>query len=415
MIALSNETLAEAVATRAAHPSSRAAAEALGIPATTLKNRLYRAAERGLMGYSPIMPGFSVKSVSSKDGDSWIRQTKEHGAEYQTPDGHSIKGESALIDAEGRIIQRWVKTRNEYSPEGVIDLLKSAFEDYPGYAIPTLTLDPIDADLLTVIPCNDWHINLLTWGRETGANWDLKIAEQVIGRGIEDAIDRSPIAGRAIVLGGGDLVHADTNENRTAQSGNILEADGRHQKGIEVAQRLKVKTIDAALRRNGHVTVRVLKGNHDEYSSAAIAYFLQAWYRKEPRVTVDVDPSLFFWFRFGKVLLGATHGHTVKLKDMAAIMAHRRAEDWGATKFRYVLGFHIHHSSKYATEGGGVISESFQAPIPPDAWHVGAGFLSGRSMQTITYHRDYGEVSRVRVAMLDAANDNDIEEQRKCA
>jgi hypothetical protein len=161
--------------------------------------------------------------------------------------------------------------------------------------------------------------------------------------------------------------------------------------------------------------VRILPGNHDEHASVAVAYFLLAWYRNEPRVTVDVDPSLFFWFRFGKVLLGATHGHTVKLKDMASIMAHRRAADWGATRHRFVHGFHIHHTSKFATEGNGVISESHQTPTPQDAWHFGAGFLSGRSMQSISYHREFGEVSRVRVAMMDAANDNVPAEQRRAA
>jgi hypothetical protein len=149
--------------------------------------------------------------------------------------------------------------------------------------------------------------------------------------------------------------------------------------------------------------IRILPGNHDPYSSVAIAYFLLAWYRNEPRVSVDVDPSLFFWFRFGKVLLGATHGHTVKPQQMAAIMAHRRAEDWGATKFRHVHAFHLHHTSKFATEGNGVITEVHQAPVPQDAWHFGSGFLSGRSLQTITYHADFGEISRCRVAILDAA------------
>ncbi len=230
----------------------------------------------------------------------------------------------------------------------------------------------------------------------------LKYAERIIGSSIEDAIARSPVSALAVVLGGGDLLHADTNENRTARSGNILEADGRHQKSLEVAQRLKVRTIDAALARNEKVIVRILQGNHDEYSAVAIAYFLSAYYRLESRITVDLDASLFWWHRFGQVMLGATHGHTVKLAQMAAIMAHRRAEDWGKTKFRYVHGFHIHHQSKVATEGNGVIAESHQAPIPQDAWHYGAGYLSGRSVQTITYHARFGEISRVRVAILDA-------------
>ncbi|MBZ9659746.1 hypothetical protein LB523_11890 [Mesorhizobium sp. ESP-6-4] len=403
---ITDEAIAATVAARQATSSNVDAAKALGVDEKTVRRHMTLAAERGLLSLDPVMPGFAISSVASKVDGKWVKQKKAAGDVHEIPEGHSVKGESALVDAEGRVIQKWVKTRNEYSAADIAAILQAAFKDYVSPSSPIAAPQGTQDDLLTLIPCNDWHINLLTWARETGINWDLDIAEVVIGRGIDDAIDRSPPAGTGIVLGGGDLLHADTNEARTSRSNNVLDTDGRHQKGLEVAGRLMVRTIDAALRKNGRVIVRVLQGNHDEQTSVAIGYFLLAWYRSEPRVFVDVDASLFFWHRFGKVMLGATHGHTVKLKDMASIMAHRRAEDWGATKFRYVHGFHIHHQSKYATEGGGVIMESHQAPIPQDAWHFGAGFLSGRSVQTITYHRDFGEVSRVRVAMLDAANDN---------
>lgn len=75
---------------------------------------------------------------------------------------------------------------------------------------------------------------------------------------------------------------------------------------VEVAGRLHVRTVDAQLREHKRVIVRILPGNHDEHSAVALAYFLLAWYRNEPRVTVDVDPSLFFWHRFRKVFLRAT-------------------------------------------------------------------------------------------------------------
>lgn len=405
---LSDDLILEAVYALQEHGSKTLAAEALGIPRQTLNNRLGRAAERGLMGTKPTVEGFAIKSISSREGGAWIKQSKAHGEEFELPAGHTLRGISALVDAEGRVIQEWRKTRADGpDPLEITETIKAAFADYQSEHVAIEPPASVEACLLTLIPCNDWHVNLMTWRRETGENWDLKIAERVIGRGIEDAILRSPAAGTAIVLGGGDLTHADNNENRTARSGNALDVDGRYQKGIEVACRLKVRTIDAALHRNRSVIVRVLPGNHDEHTAVAVAYFLLAWYRNEPRVTVDVDASLFFYHRFGSVLLAATHGHTVKLKDMPQIMAHRRAEDWGATRFRYCHGFHIHHHSKTASEGGGVICESHQAPIPQDAWHFGAGFLSGRSVQTITYHRDFGEVSRVRVAMLDAANDNE--------
>ncbi len=411
-----DDVLTERVAAyKAAGNNQAQAARDLGIARETLQNSLRRAAERGLLGTAPVLPGFRISQTTSTPNGDFVQQRPERGPEFEVPAGHTVKGVSALVDADGRTIQQWVKTREEMSAIDIVETLKSAFLDYSPGAAPTPAPHGND-DLLTIIPANDWHVNLLTWERETGTNWDLHIAERVIGQGIEDAIERTKPAGIAVVLGGGDLLHSDNNENRTARSGNVLDVDGRHQKGLEVAGRLMVRTIDAALRKNDHVIVRILQGNHDEHTSVAIGYFLLAWYRNEQRVTVDVDASLFFWLRFGSVMIGATHGHTVKLKDMASIMAHRRAEDWGATKFRYVHGFHIHHASKFQTEGNGVIMESHQAPIPQDAWHFGAGFLSGRSVQTITYHRDFGEVSRVRVAMLDgmppAANDNHKAEEK---
>lgn len=382
------------------------AAASLGLARETVQSRLKRAAERGLMGPVEALPGYALKSVATKGADgSWVKQAKEPGPAFEVPAGHTVKGVSALVDAEGRVLNQWVKTREEPTPVDWAEALKTAFADFEPAAKPVRCPAVTDTDLLNLIPCNDWHVNMLAWGREVGVNWDLEIAERVIGSGIEDAIERSPRAGLAIVLGGGDLTHADNNENRTAKSGNALDVDGRHRKGLEVATRLMVRTVDAALRRNRRVIVRILPGNHDEHTSAAVSYFLLAWYRNEPRVDVDCDASLFFWHRFGQVMIGATHGHTVKLANMPSIMAHRRAEDWGATKFRYVHGFHVHHSSKIATEGNGCICESHQAPIPQDAWHYGAGFLSGRSLQTITYHARLGEISRVRVAMLDAKDE----------
>lgn len=381
-------------------------AEHLGLSRGGVQDRLRQAARRGLMlDTAPAMPGFQIKQASGKVGDVWVKQGPEPGNEFEMPKGHVVKGVSALLDPEGREIAKWVKTREgALDPLALADALKAAYDGYKPAAKPAKppTVAPA-ADLLTLLPCNDWHINLLSWGEENGENWDLKIAEKTIGGAVEDTVARSPSSGECIVLGGGDLLHADNSENKTAKSGNVLDVDGRYQKGLLVASRLMVRTVDAALRRHQHVTLRILPGNHDEHSAVAVAYFLLAWYRHEPRITVDVDPSLFFWFRFGKVLLGATHGHTVKIAQMPGIMAHRRAEDWGSSKFRYVHGFHLHHSAKIATEGNGVICEIHQAPIPQDSWHFGAGFLSGRSLQAITYHREFGEIGRVRTAILDAA------------
>jgi hypothetical protein len=323
--------------------------------------------------------------------------------QFEVPAGNRVTGVSALVGADGEIKAQWIKTKAEVEPTDLAEALKEAFKDYSPHLPVREPPGYVNEDLITVYPCGDWHMGLYAWAGDTGTNWDLKTAERVIGDAMDQLITRSGKSANAVVLGGGDLLHSDSQENRTARSGNQLDVDGRYPKVLMAAARLMVRTIDTALVAHEHVTVRILKGNHDDHAAVAIAYFLLAWYRNEPRVLVEDDMSLFWWHRFGSVMFGSTHGHTVKLKDMPQIMAHRRAQDWGLTKYRYVHGFHLHHTQKLATEGQGVVSEIWQTPIPQDAWHFGAGFLSGRSVNSVTYHRDYGEVSRCRIAVLDGA------------
>jgi hypothetical protein len=388
------------------------AAASLGVHPETFRHRLRTAARYGILPasipkHARPPEGFVVKEhtvrVDQRGNISGqtIRNTREPGDVFAPLPGHIIKGESAFVDPEGNVVAKWVKTREgERDPLDIARQLKLAFKGWKLKAPQSTAPAACDASGLTLYPFGDWHIGMFAWGRETGENWDLKIAESTIGDAACDLIAASPRSAEAIILGGGDLLHADNAENRTARSGHTLDVDGRYAKVVQVAGRLKVRTIDAALARHGQVTVRILPGNHDEHTSLAIGHFLLAWYRAEPRVTVDLSPGLFFWRRFGKVMLGATHGHTVKVQDMPSIMAHRRAEDWGATAHRYVHGFHLHHKKMFATEGGGVICEVHQAPVPQDAWHHGAGFLSGRSLQSITYDADLGERSRTRLAIM---------------
>lgn len=413
MTHLTTEELERRVAAYREHGSQRAAAEALGVSKSAFGENMKRAAELGMLGTKPVLPGFRLTkttAVTNEHGDvvrEFIQQQPDVGGDFEVPAGHTVKGVSALVDASGRVMQQWVKTREEREPADWAAQLQEAFKDYAPVGYPLPAPEHTSGRLLTLTPLADWHIGLRAWAGETGTNWDLAIAERTISEAMDDLVARSPASKCAIVLGGGDLLHSDNNENKTARSGNVLDVDGRYDKCLDVAERLVARTIDAHLLRHEQVIVRILKGNHDEHSSVAIAHFLKGHYRNEPRVTVDTDASLFFWHRFGRVLLGATHGHEAKIKDMPSIMAHRRAEDWGVTKFRYIHGFHLHHSAKYATEGGGCISEVHQTPTPQDAWHYGSGFLSGRSLQSISYDAFLGEVGRVRVAILDAANDNE--------
>lgn len=281
---LSDEDALAAANAYREHKSQFKAANALGLSRATLQNRLHIAAMRGmLLDYQPAMPGFIIKETSEKTADGkWVRQVREPGEEFAAPAGHVVKGVSALVDPSGREMAKWVKTRQgDIDPLAIADALKASFANFKPAAKPVAKPKAYDTDLLTLFPANDWHIGMFAWEQETGENWDLKIAEQVIGQAVEDTLSRAPASNTAIILGGGDLLHADNNENQTARSGNTLDVDGRYQKVIETACRLMVRTVQAALARNGHVIVRILPGNHDEHSAVAVTYFLHAWFRNE--------------------------------------------------------------------------------------------------------------------------------------
>ena len=403
---LSDELAWEAAeAFRQAGNVATVAADAIGISRGAFQNRLAVAARRGMLGTDPVMPGFVITSVSTTHDDAGdiirkhVRQTPEieHGP-FNLPEGHLIKGVSALLDASGNVQQQWVKTREgELDPLWIAEKIKEAFADWTPAALPTLEPATND-DILTLIPLADMHLGLYAWGPESGKNWDLKTACRKYRETIKQVVECSPPSATAIVLGGGDYLHANTNDLRT-RTGNVLDGDGRTDKVIDEAVKLAVFTVDLALQKHGEVRVRFLKGNHDEYASIAIVFALAAWYRNEPRVIVDKDPSLYWWFRFKNTLLGATHGHNTKITEMPLIMANRTPKDWGETKHRYIHTFHVHHKTQHIFESGGVIAESHQSPVPQDAYHSGRGYISGRSMQSITYHADRGEIVRNKVAL----------------
>lgn len=383
---------------------------ALGV-SDSLASRDIRAVRRrsmsGFDGTEPVLDGFEITQTSTQigaDGETiereWIKQRPARGEELELPRGHVVKGISALVDQDDRVIQKWVKTKQgELAPEAVVEILQASMDGWSPRPFPPPVPPATNRDLLTLVPVNDWHLGMYSWHREADESWDLGIAEERLRTAVESVISMSPPSGTGVVLVGGDLLHADNMEARTAKSGNVLDVDGRYAKVLETAGRLMVDTVYAAATRYENVIVRVLRGNHDDHSALAVSMFLKGWFRDVEHVLIDADPGLFWWHRHGSVLLGSTHGHTIKPDQMPGIMASRRAQEWGLTRFRYAHTFHLHHKRLYSSEEGGVITEVHQAPIPADAWHHGAGYLSGRSMQAITYHRDAGETARVRIAL----------------
>lgn len=253
----------------------------------------------------------------------------------------------------------------------------------------------MDVDLLTVYPIVDLHLGMYSWDEETGENYDVKLAAELLRNAMGKLVSMAPPSEHALILNLGDFFHSDSDENRTHRSNNSLDVDTRYARVLRTGVGLLADSVALARQRHRIVIVKTLPGNHDPYGALALSVGVAAYFRNDPNVLVDTSPNRFFYHRFGKVLIGATHGDMAKLEDMPGIMAAQKAEDWGETEFRYIYGGHWHTNKKaLPSSKSGAQVEVFETLAAKDSWNKGMGFLSGRSAVAITHHRNEGEKYR---------------------
>lgn len=337
--------------------------------------------------------------------DTLLRRIKRRAAREGHAPGHFVNGVAPGFQmgkvtvqrgADGGIERTWERQSPdaELAQEILQEVCAAIVEQSKGTFLPVAAPEYFDADTLTVIPMGDPHFGLLSWAEETGANFDLAIAERMTF----DAVDRlcalTPSSGTALLLNLGDYFHADDGSNRTKRSGNQLDVDGRFAKIATVGVMAMVRCIRRLLEKHKNVVVRNNKGNHDEHQAQMLSICLMAWFHNEPRVTVETSPSSFFYYRFGNVLIGSTHGDGAKLADLPLIMATDNPSDWGGARFRVWHCGHFHHDQ--VKDYPGCTVETHRTLAANDAWHKHAGYRSARDMKALVYHRTHGEITRIR-------------------
>lgn len=382
-------------------PNETAIAKALGRSPNGIKRAIQRLAREGRLGTRQVLPGFGITQVSTqKRGGETVGesiQQRPSGEPTPIPSNFAISQITTYESSSGST-GVWTQAKpDKDNPLVVAEVLKAAFADI-GAASPQPIPLTDNSSLLTVYVLGDQHLGLLAWKPESGESYDLKIGEKILLDKLRELVSYTPASHTAIFENLGDFFHSNNARNQTENSGNLLDVDGRYAKVLQVGLRLAVSCIDMLLAKHERVIIAWLRGNHDPEVSLAMLIALQAWFRDEPRIEIEFNPSKFFVHKHGKTLLTATHGDTVKPIEMIGFVAGKWPELWGSTKKRYAHFGHIHHSAK-GGEANGLTWESFQTLAAKDAWHAGEGYLSDRSMTAITYHDVTGEFSRNRVSV----------------
>ena len=248
--------------------------------------------------------------------------------------------------------------------------------------------------LWQVLVVSDTHFGNYSWHGTTGADWDLSIAERVVGDAASELLavgDTHKPARRTVALLG-DLFHYDTPSGTTT-SGTPLERDGRLQKMLQVGTETLLRIIEQSA-ETVPTDVVLVHGNHDESLGWCFHRLLIERFRNDKRVTIDERYTGRKYLSHGRNLLGFAHGHRAK-KKLPQLMAIEAAREWAQCPYREYHTGHFHSAasewSRPIETLDGVIVRTAPSLCAGDDWHHAHGFLNARqAMETHLYAFDGG-------------------------
>ncbi len=318
------------------------------------------------------------------------------------PEGYLIKGQSILYDENGKVKLVWEKTDRNKDEQlkriniAIKELCKAIKPQKPS------SFDaPSDDDLMAIIPIGDAHIGMLSWGEETGSDYDLEIAERLHCDAIDRLIAAAPSATYCTILDVGDFIHADNLDGVTSRSGHSLDMDGRYHKIIRCCMRIVRYYIQQTLKKFKFVTYRPEIGNHNDIGAIWLQEALSNLYEKEPRVTIANVPGVHYFFQHGLCYFGCHHGHTTKIDKLPDVLGTHLMNLGIKTKFRKWFTGHIHHQSKKDFNSCEV--QSYRTLAGLDAYASTHGYNAPRDISLEVWHKEFGEISthRVNIAMIE--------------
>jgi len=319
--------------------------------------------------------------------------------DYNNPENHPVAGYSTLVrhksasdSSTGKVLE-WVKTRVDVRNQmdaatAMIDTMIADIKPLPVIPFKNYVAT---SDQFTVIPIGDPHIGLMTWSKEVGEDWDIKIADRVYRKVFKRLLTNLPDTEECVLVNTGDFFHADNIQGETSRSRHKLDLDGRHGKWLDAGFVIMRMFIDACLRKFKKVEFINVPGNHDDILGRAIGSYVWQLYRDNERINVQKGDSPFQYVRRGNVLLGFAHGHTCKLSSLPGKMADDQYKLWGRTTYRHWICGHVHHNSWVQfKEHPGCKVETVGIIPPKDAYAHGGAYGADRGIQGIIFDKKIG-------------------------
>ena len=248
---------------------------------------------------------------------------------------------------------------------------------------------------LLELPIMDLHLGKLAWKKESGDDYDLKIAESLYKGATETILDRINAYGlnieRIVFPVGQDFFHFDTAKSTTTK-GTVMDTDTRWPKMYEKGVELNLWAIEN-LRAIAPVEVIYVAANHDKMLSFFLVHHINAWFRNCKDIVVNTSPYPRKYVTYGKCLIGYSHGADEGKK--IDILMQQECPTWSSTLWReWHLG-HLH--SEHAREIGEVIIRNVSSVTSRDIWHTEHGYQAVRKAQAFVWNEEKGKVLTIDV------------------
>lgn len=252
------------------------------------------------------------------------------------------------------------------------------------------------------VSITDPHLGMLCFKGDSDHSWSLEECSKMCMWAIDSLLDRAKVYGtfdEIVFPFGNDFMHHD-NLLHTTTRGTPQPEGVAFQYVFENAIKLATMMVDR-LAAIAPVKIVQISGNHDQVASFSLGHILNAYYRNNPNISVDVSRSPYKFYRFGTNLIGYDHGHHIKPIRLAAIMAHECREHWAQTTYREWHCGDQHRKgsgSPVIMEEQGVGIEYLPALTPPNAWHRQKGFnWQQRGAMAFVWDHDEGPIARLQV------------------
>ena len=352
---------------------------------------------------SPLPEGLRLKGVSTyNDGSGaklseWVLkrlQGRDPAEAVRLADPKKIVSVSTMTDQQGRVTAQWVKERPDELP--LSDLVAVAVGQFLA-GVPDIPIPDgpgkFDGDVIPWFQIGDAHLGMLAHEAETGANFDLKIAERELCTAFSTLFNECPARERCVINDVGDATHYENMAAVTEASRHAMDADGRFPKMIGVYSRTMRFILDRALEKFQTVDVIVNQGNHSRTNDIWMAELLRQVYANTGRVNVLDNSAAFIAYRMGNTFVMTHHGDKTRPERLAQVMSNDFRQDWGETEYHYIDVGHLHHkwSSK---ENAGCVIEMWNTLAGKDNWHTASGYRSQQSITRVDRSKTYGEVGR---------------------